>query len=129
MPEPLSIAVATILATKAAESAGGEVGKGVAELVRRLADVVRRKFSGDEKASRKLVEAEEHPDDPDRRAALSQAIARHAQVDGDFRACLIELLARAQRDPDTSSFVTTVLPGGTVGKVTNIGEIHGSVSF
>jgi hypothetical protein len=129
MPEPLSIAVATILAAKAAEGFASETGKGAFGFLKQLVGLLRRRFAGDTAASEDLTKVENHPQEERNVTVLADTIDRYIHNDDELRNELAEILKKAQRDPEVTSFLTTVLPGGVVGKITNIGDVHGNVTF
>ena len=61
--------------------------------------------------------------------AVADAVAERARQDPAFLAELEALVAEARQDPDLGRFVTVISGNASVGKVTNIGEVHGDVSF
>ena len=127
--EPLSLTVATLLATKAGEAFGSETAKRAWSLLRRLAEAVQRKLSGDPEAEDKLAELEAQPGDDEKVQAVAGTIGAHAGADPAFKEELEALVAEARDDPDLGRFVTTITGNASVGKVTNIGTVHGNVTF
>jgi len=127
--EALALTVVTLLASKAAETLGTEAGTGAWSLLKRLGDAVKRKFSGDPPAEQALDDVEAGQADEAKVQAVADAVAERARQDPAFLAELEALVAEARQDPDLGRFVTVISGNASVGKVTNIGEVHGDVSF
>jgi hypothetical protein len=127
--EALALTVVTLLASRAAETFGAEAGTGAWSLLKRLGEAVKRKFSGDPPAEEALDEVEAGQADEAKVQAVADAVAERARQDPAFLAELEALVAEARQDPDLGRFVTVISGNASVGKVTNIGEVHGDVSF
>ncbi|GAA4550413.1 hypothetical protein [Amycolatopsis samaneae] len=113
MPEPILMAVATALATKAATG---------------LVDLVKKKFSGDKKAVAALEAAD--ADKPETVTALAERLEAAESADKEFAE---ELRAEWERvnvqQHAESGGVTNQVSGNVSGKVLQAGDIHGNVSF
>jgi hypothetical protein len=127
--EALALTVVTLLASKAAETFGTEAGTGAWSLLRRMAGAVKRKLAGDPPAEQALEDVEAGTAGEDKVRALADAIAERAAQDPAFLAELEGLVNEARQDPDLGRFVTLISGNASVGKVTNIGEVHGDVTF
>ncbi|MEC3974528.1 hypothetical protein [Amycolatopsis sp. H20-H5] len=113
MPEPILIAVATTLATKAATG---------------LYDLVKRKFSGDVKATAALETAA--PEDPKTLQALAERLETAQAQDAEFAEALREKWAEVSVEQHAESGgVNNQITGAVSGKVLQAGDIHGNVSF
>ncbi len=126
--EPLSVTVATLIATYAAQAFGGQLGQAAAAGVKNLVSLVRRKLAGNEAAQAALATAQGAPGTTgpgDLAGPLDAAV----RGDAEFRARLEDLVAALQADPDIGQFVTTVSGNARVGKITNIGSVTGNVTF
>ncbi len=126
--EPLSITVATLIATYAAQTFGGELGQAAASGLKKLVGLVRRKLSGNDSAQAALAAAES-AQGPASADALAGPLDAAVKSDGEFRSQLEELVNALQSDPDIGRFVTTVSGNARVGKITNIGSVTGNVTF
>jgi uncharacterized membrane protein len=127
--EPLSITVATLIATYAAQAVGGDLGHAAASALKKMVGLVRRKLRGDDSAQAALAAAEKSAQDPASAHALAAPLDAAVKSDGEFRSQLEELVKTLQSDPGIGQFVTTVSGNAQVGKITNIGSVTGNVNF
>lgn len=127
--EALALTVATLLAKKAGEAFGTESAKHAWSLVRRLADTVKRKLSGDDDAEQAVEKLETEPADERHVQTVASIIEALVRSDPAFGQELEALVDEARQDPELGRFVTEISGNASVGKVTNIGEVHGDVSF
>ena len=127
--EPLSVTVATLIATYAAQALGGELGQAAASGLKKLVGLVRRKLSGNDSAQAALAAATESAQDPASADALAESLDAAVRSDGEFRCQLEELVNTLRSDPEIGRFVTTVSGNAQVGKITNIGTVTGNVTF
>jgi hypothetical protein len=126
--DPISLTAAALV-TAALQAFATEAGQGAWSGLNRLVKLIRTKLAGDDAGSRALEEAEANPGDEVRTRELAVAINRHASTDASFREQLGELLRDAQADPIVGQFVTTVSGNAEVGKIVNIRDVTGNVSF
>jgi hypothetical protein len=126
--DPISLTAAALV-TAALQAFATEAGQGAWSGLNRLVKLIRTKLAGDDAGSRALEEAEANPGDEVRTRELAVAINRHASTDASFREHLGELLRDAQADPIVGQFVTTVSGNAEVGKIVNIRDVTGNVSF
>src|SRR5450755_4450131 len=106
--EPLSVTVATLIATYAAQAFGGELGQAAASGLKKLVGLVRRKLSGNDSAQAALAAATESAQDPASADALAESLDAAVRSDGEFRCQLEELVNTLRSDPEIGRFVTTV---------------------
>ncbi|SNY76860.1 hypothetical protein SAMN04244553_0842 [Nocardia amikacinitolerans] len=126
--DPISITAAALV-VKALDEFATETGRRTWAGLGKLVELIRSKFAGDDEAAATLAEAEGVPADPERVDALASSIDRHVQTDPAFRAAVTELVRTAEGDPMVGSIVTKVSGSAQVGKLVNISEVRGDVSF
>ncbi len=126
--DPLSLTVATLLSMKAAEAFGGEAGRGAWSGLRRLGDLVRNKLGGNPEVEEVLNDSQDQSVET-KTEIIATAIERQVQFEPSFRQELSDILRQAEEDPAIAQFVTKISDNASVGKITNIGDIHGNVSF
>lgn len=126
--DPISITAAALVA-KALDEFATEAGRRTWAGLGKLVALVRSRFTGDGDAAATLTEAEDAPGDQERVDALAASIDRHLSADPGFHAAVSELVREAEGDPMVGTFVTKVSGNAQVGKVVNISEVHGNVSF
>ncbi|WP_239342425.1 hypothetical protein [Frankia sp. CiP3] len=127
MVDPVATTVALLLAKSALESAGGQVGESVWRVLTRLGDIVQRQCqegSDDEETLSRALAAPEDPAAVERLAHLVQEIM---ESDPEFR----NLVAELAEVPLSAHpvFKTTVLSGGSVEKLVNVGNVYGDVQL
>jgi tetratricopeptide (TPR) repeat protein len=120
--EPVAITAATLLATKALESLGGQAGTSAWAGLERLAGLVRRKVTGHQPAEDALAEVERHPGDQNRVRALAETLAAFGAQDVAFQRELVTLVADARGDPVVGSLATRVYGGAQVGQILNLAQ-------
>lgn len=125
--DPLTVTVATVLASKALESVGGEAGRSAWAGIGPLARVVRRRFSGDPQATAALERAEENPDDAGRTRRLAEALQDHIEQDPSFYRQLAAWVEEARWHPTLGQFVTQVGGQAQIGAIITGGVVHGGV--
>jgi len=126
--DPISITAAALVAT-ALQAFATEAGQGAWSGLSRLVKLIRAKLAGDEAGNKALDQVQANPADEARTRDLAAAIDRHASADASFRESLAGLLREAQGDPIIGQFVTTVSGNAQVGKIVNIRDVTGNVSF
>jgi len=126
--DPLSLTVATLLVSRAAEAFGGAAGQGVWDGLRRLGAFVRRAVAGDP-AGTDATDEQSGQSEEARVTALADALERRLAAEPGIREELAALLERAQQERAPSRFVTEVNDSASVGKIANIGDVRGNVSF
>jgi hypothetical protein len=112
-----------------AKGAATEAGKSAWSGIKRLSTLVRDKLSQQPEGASPLESLEGAPDDLGIRQVLTAAVAGAAESDRDFRKALEDLVAEAERDTTVGRIVTQVFGSGRVGKVTNIEQVQGDVTF
>jgi hypothetical protein len=128
-PGTIALAVASLLATRAAEAAAGEAGKGAWTAVMRVADTVRSKFAGDRDATEALDRLEAKPSSHGRAQELAEIIEARLEADPEFASDLARLIEEAKGNPRLSPIVTVIQGNAQVGKVTTIGSVTGDLQF
>jgi hypothetical protein len=127
--DPISIAAATLVAKWAAESLVKEAGKSAWEGLKKIYEAVSVKVKGNRDNKEVLQRLEKKPTSEARRAELAEVIDGLVKTDSDFAQQLRRLVDEAGSATTTGSFVTQVMGNAKVGKITNIGTIHGDVHF
>ncbi len=115
--DPLTLTVATVLATKALESVGGEAGRSAWSAMGRLVGVVRRRFARDPRATAVLERAQEAPDDTVSLQHLAEALQDHIAQDPIFHSELAAWIEEVRRHPALGGFVTQVAGQPRVGAI------------
>lgn len=115
MPEPILMAIATALATKAATG---------------VYDLVKKKFSKDKKAIAVLESAEAAPSDQAAVKALAERLEVAEAEDAGFAEALRTEWGTVQVDQHAEQGgVTNSVTGNVSGKVVQARDINGNVSF
>lgn len=115
MPEPILLAVATALATKAATG---------------LYDLVKKKFSGDKKAIATLEAAEAAPSDETTVKALAERLEVAEREDPEFAAALRGEWRRIEVDQHAEGGGSNLSVGGDVtGKILQARDITGNINL
>jgi hypothetical protein len=127
--DPLSITVASLIATYAAQAFGGQLGQSAASGLQNLLKLVRRKFSGDPSAQAALTAISQSPQAPEGVDAFARTLDNSLKSDAEFRRLLDETVNAMRSDSTVDQFITTVSGNATVGKITNIGTVTGEVNF
>jgi hypothetical protein len=127
--DPLSLTVATLIATKAAEGFGSEIGTKAAVALQSIVKRVRARFAGDAAAEDALTELEAGRQEAGQVETVAGGVDEVIKADDGFRKELLELVAELKADPATGRFVTSISGDAKVGKVVNIGNVTGDVSF
>jgi hypothetical protein len=129
MLDPLALTAATLLTTRALEGLGGEAGKSAWLGVQRLARAVREKLANDPDGESVLEHARTIPQDQALILRLAQVLDRHLSEDTAFHATLTGFVADMRRNPVAGQFVTQISDSAQVGKVVQIGNVEGDVTF
>lgn len=115
-----------------AKEAGGELGKtsssALAEHGTHLFDTLKAKFQGKPAAETALVDLSKEPKDEDNQAAVRKEIKKAIEADPDFAIELQKLLEHTDEGEQNSAVFNNNIQGN-VDKLTNIGTVHGDVSF
>lgn len=125
----VSVAAASLLATRLGEGFAGEAGKSAWGGMKHLYDLVRQKFVGDPEGEAALDNLEAGPSDEARIRAVADALRDRAERDEAFHAELQALVAAAGQDRSTAQAHTQISGHAQVGKVATFGGVHGDVSF
>jgi hypothetical protein len=129
MLDPLSIAAATIVAKWFAEGAVKELGSAAVGGLKKVYDVVHAGLSGHSEGATTIARLQEKPSSEGRALELAETLDDHVKADPKFKAALQAAIEEAERSPERGSFVTQVMDNARVGKITNIGVVHGGVKF
>ena len=130
-PVSIAVAVATLLAKRAAEGVGTALGDAVRSGIAQIYEAVRAKFAGDVELDSSIERLEAKPESPARAAELAENLEARLARDPDFAADLEKLINGIPDDDKDggASFIATVKDNARVGKITNIGEVRGDVHF
>lgn len=127
--DPVAMAAATLVAKWAAEGMVKEAAKSAWEGMRNIYDAIRGKLSGDPESTSVLQRLEQKPNSEGRRQELAEVLDERIKGDPDFARRLRDLIDKTGTDPALATFVTEVMDNAKVGKITNIGSVHGDVHF
>ncbi|MET9440782.1 hypothetical protein [Streptomyces sp. NPDC006610] len=113
--DPISAGLLVAIATGAAGEAGRQLWAGLGGLVTRRTAIEagERETSATITGSAELASLNEAPDDLERAQALSNILARRAQVDEAFRAGLMQWHQQAQALRTGDGETTNAISGGT----------------
>ncbi|MGI8332456.1 hypothetical protein ACRYCC_20995 [Actinomadura scrupuli] len=125
MTDPITMAIATAVATKGAESLGQQAGPALAALVRRI----RERFTGRPAEEAALAAAEERPEEPGRVEALAEALQRVAREDPGFGGELRAVWQRIQVETTADHGVVANTFDGRADKVVQFRDIHGDFTI
>lgn len=117
-PVSIGIAAAALLAGKFGENFAGEAGKAAWQSVKRLRDLVARKFKGDDITETAIQRLTANPADSGPQAAVAERITEAARADAGFAAELEGLVATARRHPGTNALIAQAFDSA---KQVNIG--------
>jgi hypothetical protein len=110
-----------------AKKMGEETGLGAISKVSQLYEAIKGKFSGKPAAEEALSDLEKTPQDADAQATLRTQLKKVLEADEAFATELAQLLKGAEEAGANTVFNTNIT--GDVQKLTNIGTVHGNVSF
>jgi hypothetical protein len=119
----LAVAAATLFATKMAEEAGSQTGKGLSAAAGRLVAWLRGKAHEDVEAGAALTMVQAAPADQARIDLLAQVLATRANADPAFAEQLGELVGGAQQAGDVRLTIggAHIHGGVSGGQVTQVG--------
>jgi ApbE superfamily uncharacterized protein (UPF0280 family) len=126
--DPISVTAAALI-VKVLDQFAADAGKHAWSGFTKLMNLVRQKFSGDPTATTALAAAQAAPADQQRVDELTASIDKYVRDDPQFKSALAELVKEAESDPTIGEFVTEVSGNAQVGKIVNINEVKGDVSF
>ena len=129
MLDPISIAAATVVAKWFAEGAIKEAGGAALGGLKRVFDAVHARLSGHAEGTTAIARLQEKPSSEARAMELAETLDEEVKGDPSFKTELQAAVEEAGRSPITESFVTQVMDNARVGKITNIGVVHGNVTF
>jgi hypothetical protein len=130
MLDPLSIAAATIVAKWFAEGAVKEIGGTVVVgALKKVYDAVHERLSAHHEGTTAIARLQERPSSEARALELAETLDEQVKGDPKFKAMLQTAIEEAGSSPETGKFVTQVMDNAKVGKITNIGIVHGNVTF
>jgi hypothetical protein len=128
-PATIALTVAGLLATKAAEAAADQAGKGAWGALTRLAEAVRARFGGDPEVTQTLDRLDAKPTSQVPTQELAEVLQPRLAADPEYTAELARLVDQAKTDPRVGTLVTLIQGNAQVGKVTTIGSVTGDVHF
>jgi hypothetical protein len=129
MLDPLSIAAATIVAKWFAEGAAKELGSAAVGALKKVYDVVHARLTGQPEEAAAIARLREKPSSEGRALELAETLDSLVKADPKFKAALQVAIEEAERSPERGSFVTQVMDNARVGKITNVGVVHGNLTF
>ncbi len=128
-PATIALTVAGLVAKKALEAASGKAGESAWAAIGRIASAIRAKFGGDHEVTETMDRLEAKPTSQARTQELAEVLEPRLEANPDFATELAQLVEQAKAEPQAASFVTTVQDNARVGKLTNIGQVRGNVTF
>jgi hypothetical protein len=129
MGDPLSMWMATLVASKAAEGFGAHLGGDTASALERLVASVRGRLRGNARAEGALARVEEQPRERGRIVALAELLDELLGGDRQFQDEMAELVRLVRADEGLARILVQITGNAQVGKVVNIDEVHGDVIF
>jgi hypothetical protein len=129
MLDPLSIAAATLVAKWFAEGAVKGLGGAAIGGLKKVYDAVTARLSSHPEGATAVERLEQRPASEGRALELAETIDEHVVADAKFKATLQAAIEEAGSSPQMGSFITQVMDNAKVGKITNIGVVHGNVTF
>jgi hypothetical protein len=127
--DPLSLAAATVVAKWFVEGVGKQIGGTAIESLKRVYEAVRSAFSGKHEETAILERLKEKPSSEARALELAEALDNRIKTDPEFRDLLSAAIEKASEAPDIRSFVTQVMYNARVGRIVNVGVVHGGAKF
>jgi flavin-dependent dehydrogenase len=127
--DPIAIASATLAAKCVIEGFAKEAGKSAWGALTKIYDAIRARLAGSEDSIEVLQRMETKPTSQGRITELAEVLDEYIKADSSFGEVLQRLVKEAGSHEETSSFVTQVMGDARVGKITNIGTVHGQVRF
>jgi hypothetical protein len=129
MLDPISFTVASLLAWKAAEGLAEGVGHSAWNHLDRLRRVVLERFHADARGADAVAALEASPADAAQVENVARRLDEYMRDDPGFRELIANEIEHAARHRDLGRFITQVANDAKVGKIVNIGEVHGDVTF
>jgi hypothetical protein len=131
MPDPLTAGLmVSLLARGFTEALGKNLGADADSTLKRFASLVRSRFAGDPQVETALSTLATAPDDEQAKVTLETAIAQRLDADPEFRQALLSFVRDGTAtDPAFAHTVVQVGGQATVGKIVQIEQITGDVSF
>jgi hypothetical protein len=129
MLDPISLAAAALLVSKAIEGFAGEAGKRSWDELQHLASRIRRRLRADDATATVLAEAEARPDDQASLERLAMVLKLYAAQDQDLRQDIHDLVAGAKHNPVAARFITNLYDESKVGMVVNANQLNVSGDF
>lgn len=123
-PGTIALAVATLLATKAAEGAAAEAGKTSWGGLTRLVNSVRSRFSNDREVMAALDRLDANPESQVRAREVAKLLRPRLEANSGLAAELENLVEQAKGDSQLITFITQVQDDARVGQLTNIGSVQ-----
>jgi hypothetical protein len=126
MPDPISTAIATAVASQTAIALTAQATSAIAEIVRRI----RSKFRDRPADLAILAGAQDHPDAAERVSSLADALRQAAIDDPAFGQEITELWTRAQAEitAATADGVANTFHGNA-DKVIQLRDVHGDLTI
>lgn len=126
-PATLSVAAVALLVTGLGTGFAQEAGKSAWEAVQRVGHAVAARLGRHDEQRRALAELEASPDDPAKRAVVTEYVRRDVEADAEFAACLGSLVAAVQSH-DTGRTLIAQATGNA--KQANVGgDNFGPITF
>ncbi len=127
-PVSLAIAAAGLMAQRAAEAMAGEAGKSGWSGLQRLWELARHRLA-DDRDSGILDDVQRNPMNTEAVTALAAALQAQFDRDSGFRESMEGVVHEAQRRYSIVEITNNFFGNVRIGKMTNIGDVHGSVTF
>jgi hypothetical protein len=127
--DPISIAAATLVAKWVVEGLAKKGAEAAWSGLKKVYEVVSSTLASDTDSNEVLKRLEQKPTSEARTQELAEVLDARIKADPSFAQELRRLVQEAGSETATASFVTQVMDNARVGKITNIGTIHGGVSF
>jgi hypothetical protein len=126
MPDPITMAIATAVASQTAQSLTSQAGHAIAEITRRI----QHKFRDKPTDLAILAAAQEESGSPDRTAELAHALDRAIAEDPAFGGDIHTLWEQSGNIPITAKGDAVVnVVSGKADKVVQLRDIHGDLTI
>jgi hypothetical protein len=126
VPDPITTAIATAVASQAAQALTSQAGQAMAEITARI----RQKFSGRSGDLAILASAQDDPDSPEAISRLAQALRQAARKDPVFANEILALWTRSQTETTSAAGDGTVnVFRGQADKVIQLRDVHGDLTI
>ncbi|MFG2143639.1 hypothetical protein [Streptomyces sp. NPDC048696] len=128
--EPVTGSVlAALLALKFSESLGNRLGEASGAMLGRLASFVKERLHAHDRARRAVERLEAAPEGETERQDAARELQQVLAQEPDLRAKVAEFLAETQDEPEMRRFLVQVSGQAKVGKIVQLGDVQGDISF